>query len=664
MIETLNYKKQIYNKNIIKPYNYDEHNTTTLCVKANMGMGKTKELRKLCNKFDKIIIVTFRVSLGQEFMNKFDDFHFYQNNKGIIDTDVYNKIIVQIDSLNRVEGNCDLFVLDECQYNLLQLVQSDYRIQAFKALMSYIKNSKYFIAIDALFNEDILNYIHSIRNDLVLIENEYKLHSTKEIINYRNNIGPFEETLFKSLNNNKKIIICTNSRKYLKSLEYRIKNIYTNKNILIYDGVKDYTLRLSDWDNADIVGYTPTIVAGISYENKRFDEVYGYFVNTSSSAEMSIQQLFRVRNINNNIYHICTDVNGENNYPVELKEIEETLMKRHNKLIMYSNTINVDNYHKEIIKDDYFNLFINVAKILNLSRNNYEKRLRYLLESQGLKNIYADISKDVKNINKKTRKNINNVKKQLEIRDDEDVVNSRLINEEIYEDYRYSRNLTYEQKCEKNLYTFVKNYKYKGIPTLEEYNKFKKLYKEYNNICFIYANSYDINKVIEKKINFRLERYKENNLKILHNNFRFEKIHLINQFLISTGFTSIFDKNIINIDYNNLYKEIKKYKSDIFKIWSLNEDNRFDNYKDINERNKILLRFLNERLRDLYKIRIIKNKEKTGYIINGLEIWNNISYDREDIKEHILKEQEKEEDEYNFSKNIEDILKEFNISSN
>jgi hypothetical protein len=302
--------------------------------------------------------------------------------------------------------------------------------------------------------------------------------------------------------------------------------------------------------------------------------------------------------------------------------------------------------------------------MLNLSRNNYEKRLRQLLESQGLKNNYVDIPKDVKSLNKKTRKNINSIKKSLELKDDEDVVKSNLITEEIYGEYKYSRKLTYEQKCEKNLYIFVKNYKYKGIPTLEEYNKFKKLYKEYNNICFVNTNLSNINHIIENKIKFRLERYKENNLKILHNNFRFEKIHLTNQLLIGSGFTSIFDKNILNINYDNLYKEIKKYESDIFNIWSLNKDNRFDNHKDINERNKILLRFLNERLRDLYKISIIKNKEKTGYIINGLGIWDNILYDRKEIKEYIIEKQKEEEEDYEITKEMKKILNDLDFLEN
>ncbi|RCH82272.1 hypothetical protein CU098_006636, partial [Rhizopus stolonifer] len=52
-------------------------------------------------------------------------------------------------------------------------------------------------------------------------------------------------------------------------------------------------INLDNWNNYDIVGYTPTIVAGISFEKIHFDKCFAYFVNNSSPAEMSLQQLFR-----------------------------------------------------------------------------------------------------------------------------------------------------------------------------------------------------------------------------------------------------------------------------------------------------------------------------------------------------------------------------------
>ncbi|WP_332699623.1 hypothetical protein, partial [Halalkalibacter lacteus] len=92
----------------------------------------------------------------------------------------------------------------------------------------------------------------------------------------------------------------------------------------------------------------------------------------------------------------------------------------------------------EIIKDEYFNLYINVLKILNLSKNNYEDVLIKLLSSQGLKIELKEITEEDKKINKDIRKKINEIKKDIENEEDNDVVNSRLISSDEYEEYNKS----------------------------------------------------------------------------------------------------------------------------------------------------------------------------------------------------------------------------------
>lgn len=630
---------------------FNKYNTTTVSIKANMGIGKTKEIKKLCENHDKVIIVTFRVSLGQEFLNKFPDFHFYKHSTGIIDMDIYRKVIVQIDSLHRVEGSCDLLILDECQYTLLQLVQSKYRENAFRALLSYIKNTNYVISVDALFHDHVINYIYSLRSDLVYVENKYKLHKNKKVINYKNNIGVFEEEIYKSLNNNKKIVICGNSKRYIRALEKKIKNKYENKTIYCYDGVKDYDLNLEDWDYADIIMYTPTITAGISYENKHFDKVFGYFVNSSSPAEMSIQQLFRVRNLSDNEYHICMDIKGGKNFSVELDDIEDAIIQRHSKLMLYGEGLHIDNYHKQIIKDEYYQLYINVIKIINTSKNNYEKTLLDLLESHGLQIINVNITEKEKLLNKNTRKENNLIKKENELEEDKDVINSRLITDEEFKNLDKNTKINYEQKCEKKKYIYHKNYKYQGIPTLDDYSKYKKLYKEFNNLSYVYHNRENLDTFLEENIIYSLQKNKNNNIKILHNTFRNEKIYFCNNFVKKLGFNDIFDDNEISKDdfknsLTNLLNYIKQYENDILLIWGLNKNE-----------NKEPLQFVNERLKDLYKIHITINKETKKYKIHGLDIWNNdIDFKKQEYKNELDNIHEEKKENYKIHLLVDNLL--------
>ncbi|MHC5804517.1 hypothetical protein ACYTX7_09945, partial [Streptococcus pyogenes] len=74
------------------------------------------------------------------------------------------------------------------------------------------------------------------------------------------------------------------------------------------------------------LGYTPTITAGISFTEKRFDKIFGLFCNNTSPADMSIQQLFRVREISTNEYHLCCKITGKKDYPTDDKDIEKYIL--------------------------------------------------------------------------------------------------------------------------------------------------------------------------------------------------------------------------------------------------------------------------------------------------------------------------------------------------
>jgi hypothetical protein len=644
-----------YEKTYVETYNFNMYKTKTLAIKANMGMGKTKNLVDLCKKYKKVIIVTFRVSLGREFINKFENFSFYQDLNGIIDLDLVDKVIVQVDSLWRIQGACDLLVLDECQYNLIQLVQSKYREKSFNSLLSYIKNSEYLISIDALFSLDIIEYIKEIRNDLVFIENTYKLHKDKKVINYKNNIGIFQNTILDYLKNNKKIIICTNSRKFLRAIEKFIKKIFKNKKSYYYDGVKDYILYLNDWNDADIVGYTPTITAGISFEDKHFDSVFGYFINTSSPAEMSIQQLFRVRNLNDKEYHICVDIKSDSDYPIILEDIENCIIKRHTKLAVHSEGIYIDNYHKNIVKDDYFNLYINILKIINLSKNNYENVLINLLKSQGLKVFTKEITPEDTELNKSIRKQINEIKKENEKEEDNDVVNSRVITEEELSKYNKSYALDYFQKCEVKHYTFLQKYKYEHKLTNEIYSKYKNNYKQFFNLSLINSMGSELNTMLKERVTYKAERHSGNNIKILHNSFLDEKIYYGLKFVENLGFKNIFDKKENEINLDNLFSYIEKYWDDIYLIWNLKKNkDRFivNNVRNDNE----IMKFINSRLNDLFKIRIVKNRKTNKFFIKGLEYWDEIDFRKENIKQNILNNHLTEKEGYDISLLIKEIM--------
>ncbi|KAI9243162.1 hypothetical protein BY458DRAFT_495464, partial [Sporodiniella umbellata] len=93
------------------------------------------------------------------------------------------------------------------------------------------------------------------------------------------------------------------------------KSIENGENVKIFIVIK-----------VQVLAYSPSIVAGISYEKEHFDKVYGIFCNTSATSNMALQQLFRVRNISTNEIHICCEITGKKDYPEDSENIKKIII--------------------------------------------------------------------------------------------------------------------------------------------------------------------------------------------------------------------------------------------------------------------------------------------------------------------------------------------------
>jgi hypothetical protein len=368
------YKKDIYNENKMKEYHFDD--TDTICVKAGMGLGKTKMLKKLFKNYKnkKIVIVSFRVTLDKEYVKNFDNFQLYSNiTESTYDTDIYNNIVVQIDSFHRIRGNIDLLVLDEFTYTSLHLVERvKFKEAVYNTLEEYIRNiDTKIIVMDALLDAYNIEWFYKLNRKIYYVENKYEKHNDKIIYNYENKIGVFVESLLDNIKKGKKIIVPTNSKNFLNNLEKKIKCNLPNIKCKFLDADNSDDINLENWNDYDIVGYTPTIVAGISYEMFHFDKCFGYFINISAPASMALQQLFRVRNISDNEIHICVEQKDSNVYPTNVKEIEEYILDKNKCLVQGVLGVKISRINKTIKRDPYYYLYRNCQIRLFQSRNNY-----------------------------------------------------------------------------------------------------------------------------------------------------------------------------------------------------------------------------------------------------------------------------------------------------
>lgn len=152
-----------------------------------------------------------------------------------------------------------------------------------------------------------------------------------------------------------------------------------------------------------------------------------------------------------------------------------------------------------------------------------------------------------------------------------------------------------------------------------------------------------------------MEKNSNNNIKILHYKHIYEKMFILNKIIKNIGFDSLFDNKEIDLNYEKTRMFLKDNFNDIKLIWDLQKDiTSIENDKD-------LLRFINDKLNTLFKIKININKETKKYYINGLEIWNDkYSYKNEYKINQIKEKHENEKKDYTIYKYLYDILNDIN----
>lgn len=650
-------KKNIYNDKNMKKYEFD--GTNTIMVKAGMGMGKTKMLEPLIEEYKNknIVIVSFRVTLDKEYARNLKGFELYSGIKEYTyDIDIYKRIVVQIDSFHKIRGKIDLLILDEFTYTAMHLITSaKHKESNYNALYEYIKDlDNKIIVMDALLDVDTVKWFHYEKRNIKYIENEYEKHDDKIVYKYNNKIGLFVKSLINELKNNKKIILPTNSKNFLKTISEKINKILPNIKCRFFDSDNSDDINLENWDMYDIVGYTPTIVAGVSYEKLHFDKCYAYFVNGTSPVEMSLQQLFRVRNIEDKEIHICVEKTDNNEYITLKHELEKNIFDKSNCLIEGALNIELSRINRTIIKDSYFYLYRNILLKNNISKNNYENRLIELLKDQGIKTVRL-LKEDNDNENRDFRKEMREMSKSVKDELIEDIINSEEMDDDEYDILKDKITLTYKEKCMLKKKKFRKAYLYEDVIDKDLYKKYNGKYKQFKHINISYTlknelidylkdkiqdiedNKIDKNEKVENGIEERNgRRLLTANTYILHSNKDYEKYVIGLEILLQFGINNIFDFNnkVFEVDFKKLINYLKEKEYIIRLLFKCKEFNLNNISKD-SKGNKEILKYFNSKLKTLFNIYIKEDKKGNGYTLNGLDFWNekiNPFKENEDLK--------------------------------
>lgn len=641
------------------PYEFND-NINTLCIKATLGLGKTNTLydflrKTLLKKYKSCLIITFRVSLCEKYVQDLMSFTSYQDiEESYIDSEVNPFVIIQLDSLKRIRGNYDLIILDEVTYSLTHLVTSvESKKRCYDILEQILYEDNHIITMDALFDNDWLQYLNSYGRRIEYINNTFSIHKNKKIINFKNNTTALYDKIRESIKNKENIVIASNSKSELKHINNLIENYHTGtKKLFIMKETKN-KLDLNQWNYVQVLAYSPSIVAGVSYTEKHYNRFFGIFCNTSATADMALQQMFRVRDISSNEYNICCTITGKNDYPENDENIRKLILQEDKCLINGLDNVTINYIKKDIIEDGYFRLYSLIQKKKFKSCNDFINVLINYLKLQGIENIEEKNGFDINN-----KKLYNKHKKELKISIQEEeakrIENAYDFTEDIIEEIEKKKN-----KTDDEIYILKKNKlkRYWKITsdkiTKEIIMKYKNSNKQLYNNARVYCYGNNFYEKIIKRLEYNEKKSDmEDNTVRLGRDKTIDKIYMGIHMLKYFGFENNFDTKHINIDKNKFKNYILKYHNIIESLFKCNNfDIKMFDDKKWYQKCKM---YINSKLNSLFKIRIIEDKKTKLQYIKGMEFWdeNTVTYKNPLILNDLI---EKEKEYYDkIDKDFED----------
>ena len=172
----------------------------------------------------------------------------------------------------------------------------------FNFLDAVIKNSNKLITLDGDLSFRGFNYIKTFGDSINVINTIQKnIKQFKFICDKLEYYKDIED----SINNNEKIVIVSQSATKCEEIELLLRNKFTYLNIQTYTGISNDQDKtnlknvLDIWRNLDVLIYSPTIEAGVSFDLPHFDKIYGIVSSNCNSQRAFLQMLSRVRQTSN-----------------------------------------------------------------------------------------------------------------------------------------------------------------------------------------------------------------------------------------------------------------------------------------------------------------------------------------------------------------------------
>jgi hypothetical protein len=381
----------------------------TLFVKSAMKMGKTKKLAEYmaahfadtASREHVIRFISFRQTFSGNIKESFPDFTLYSDSKGGLSQ---ARLIVQVESLHRLDivagsDPPDLLVLDECESIFEQFESKNIRYfhACFDKFRYLLQHSRHVICMDAHLGVRTFNSVFSIRGgqeQSQFHENTYK-NATSDLYLLTGDKIKWLGMLYESLSKDERCVIPISSLADAKVVMAKISELFPTKKIKLYSRetqVSEKTEHFSRvakyWAQYDVLIYTPTITAGISFEVKHYHKIFGYFTSLSCPVETCTQMIGRIRDVADKtlvIYFSCPPAS----LPTTREDVEQRLYAtRRGLLATEDNNEAVTCEYSErgdviLHKTPYYPIWLENTIIRNLSTNEFIRRFVYCVRLAG-----------------------------------------------------------------------------------------------------------------------------------------------------------------------------------------------------------------------------------------------------------------------------------------
>ncbi len=509
--------------NYIKTFIKDE--TKTLLIKSPYNTGKTTFLKTICEKYERILFISYRITLSSNLYGNFKDLGFELYNKNIF----ADKLICQVDSLPKINNILfDLIIIDESESVLNHFsagsLKDSYGI--FQLFCAMCINSKKLICLDG----DLANRTKRIFNcfgNAKYINN--KIKKDLRVFSFTPDQTKFSESIQKKIESGKNICIV--------SMSEQQANIYYDKYKKEYKVLK-YTSKTSDcdkkllaevndvWIKYQIVIYSPSIEAGVDFNVPHFDNIFIIMCSNSTSPRGLNQMVNRIRQLKDKqilcFTHNLTITENLKLYFYNFDEIKifyNSIVEQKNNYVLEDNNIFKSN------NDDHYEIYdllmmYNKQELLNKGVNCFLPYFIKINKNKGHK-IQEEKEKQKRVIEKNENIVKNNIIEAKTITQEEyEILTKKQVEQELNEDEKY--------KMTKFIYENMFNLKFDNKETMDKYynrfniiknakNLLKKEDMKNNKTEMINIEMYNKIITVEKvlsKLNINLEILRKNKITI------------------------------------------------------------------------------------------------------------------------------------------------------